>query len=1224
MNDLFKRLAGFQAEDAEIEETQPDQFNSFHVPNDSPFAIVMAHHATRGESKKINQLKEYLMLRQSRDQGDSYDVDRFDVLLQAVSKEYLLHTDADHFLKDDYAGTDEGKDFQNRFFSLRKYLFQFSDGENVVPAVQQAMERSNEANRRRRSYAKVLQKDVRQGNKVWDTEGSAWDGAEYLEQNFPDMLQRSLDVTIGRINTAIRVGNEVSGDNSLLSEEYAQSMRNINHFLDTFNQREEVTLLDLMYYIGEHRDTTTFRDSTSQYYSDYEALVAGITHTMPSQETQRENIDLIHNCVDPEFNDLTHALKLSYLNVKHNIGLTTQDIDIYSTATSSISNIMRAFGVSEMDDRSKQYFHNSGDHSLRTILTIVSIRDANKARFERMHEKGEVSSKQLAQQENLSNQTTAYMCKMACLHDTGEYLGELLGNNLVGRSVLEERFLRILRDQTEEHIMKHVIPEELQHRLNIGDSSSRWQDKNVNEYIKDSLNPPNEFRFDTSFYSTIFDTFERLQTNHDIISLREVGRINQEGHYENAINASEDDVLYTMQYVYSKITGHKFHTTDSADIAAFNDSEYDRKRAKDDYYISNRVASDTGSPLPHDPDVTRIQDLHNTALPLDTFMEEKDVEYGKSLFKKLVQQTLDNYENLPEEEAMDRQAHDEAMLHGLCYEMNHYARKLAKTSNLDRQIIDKATRKSIAQGIVLANSELQEHGIELQHLEVPDQVLTKKRYRVASVNTSRFMGGFLGDPDKPDQLFEPVQDIVRSVESIAKTAKSEIVSPLWKVAKTPVQALTLIDLDHVTEDDFKRLFQISSVLEAGGDLSLGVTGLAEGVSTADGGFDPKSLAVLNPLLTFTLAKPQRYAEAIEKCYGHVLHMHGDKIAQKYGLEESIDYLKTRSNLEKGPYYKKPTDITLSGELAEKMYHYFDAQYEALDKTNKLPDHRVKGFETIEKAEKYILREMIKAGCDRSSFLLAVGGGIVCDIAGFAASIFLRGIRFGFVSTSLLSQVDASVGGKNGVNLDAFKNMVGVFNQPEFVLCDINMLSTLPDREISNGLAEIVKHGQIKDRSLLEFIENNRDKALALDRETVFRMVADSVDIKSRVVQADEREAGERRKLNFGHTIGHAFEKLDPCGHGSAVSAGMVAAAQFSQQKGYINQGDVDRIKDLLLGLGLPVAFDFPPEQIIEAASRDKKKQGSNLFFVFLGQIGQARVEDISYDDLNGFIRDYFV
>ncbi len=278
---------------------------------------------------------------------------------------------------------------------------------------------------------------------------------------------------------------------------------------------------------------------------------------------------------------------------------------------------------------------------------------------------------------------------------------------------------------------------------------------------------------------------------------------------------------------------------------------------------------------------------------------------------------------------------------------------------------------------------------------------------------------------------------------------------------------------------------------------------------------------------------------------------------------------------------------------------------------------IKTLATVE----YILRELIRTGCDRSSFLLAIGGGIVCDIAGFAASVFLRGIRFGFVSTSLLSQVDASVGGKNGVNLDAFKNMVGVFNQPEFVICDIEMLATLPEKEISNGLAEIVKHGLIKDLALLEFVEQNQKKALTLDRETVFRMVADSVAIKSRVVQEDEREAGERRKLNFGHTIGHAIEKLNPCGHGRAVAAGMVAAARFSQHKGYIGQEDVNRIISLLSGLHLPVTIEASSARLIEAASRDKKKQGENLFFVFLERLGQAKVDKISYKELNTFIHD---
>lgn len=271
----------------------------------------------------------------------------------------------------------------------------------------------------------------------------------------------------------------------------------------------------------------------------------------------------------------------------------------------------------------------------------------------------------------------------------------------------------------------------------------------------------------------------------------------------------------------------------------------------------------------------------------------------------------------------------------------------------------------------------------------------------------------------------------------------------------------------------------------------------------------------------------------------------------------------------------------------------------------------------------ILKQLIDLGCDRSYFILGIGGGIVCDIAGFAASIFMRGVDFGFVSTTLLSQVDASVGGKNGVNLAAYKNMVGVFNQPRFVICDPGMLATLPRVEISNGLAEIAKHALIADAAMLDFLEKNQAKALDLDPDVVFRLVSDSVAIKSRVVQQDEKEAGERRKLNFGHTIGHAIENVDPSGHGRAVSRGMVAAALFSKEKGFISDRDVDRITALLKGLDLPIGLDYPADRIMTAAGRDKKKQGSDLFYVFLESLGNARVEKISYDEMNRFIRSIF-
>jgi 3-dehydroquinate synthase len=281
--------------------------------------------------------------------------------------------------------------------------------------------------------------------------------------------------------------------------------------------------------------------------------------------------------------------------------------------------------------------------------------------------------------------------------------------------------------------------------------------------------------------------------------------------------------------------------------------------------------------------------------------------------------------------------------------------------------------------------------------------------------------------------------------------------------------------------------------------------------------------------------------------------------------------------------------------------------------------QIKTLATVET----ILTRLMDAGCDRSCFILGIGGGIVCDITGFVASIFLRGVDFGFVSTSLLSQVDASVGGKNGVNLSAYKNMVGAFNQPGFVICDLDMLKTLPKPEISNGLAEIVKHALIADAAMLTFIEKNQKQAMELDLEIIFQLVSDSVAIKSRVVQADEKESGERRKLNFGHTIGHAIEKLDPLGHGRAVSRGMAAAVLFSQKKGWLACVDVNRIFTLLHGLGLPTDLDYDADKILTAASRDKKKQGHDLFYVFLEAVGCARVEKIHIRELNAFIRSVF-
>jgi len=219
---------------------------------------------------------------------------------------------------------------------------------------------------------------------------------------------------------------------------------------------------------------------------------------------------------------------------------------------------------------------------------------------------------------------------------------------------------------------------------------------------------------------------------------------------------------------------------------------------------------------------------------------------------------------------------------------------------------------------------------------------------------------------------------------------------------------------------------------------------------------------------------------------------------------------------------------------------------------------------------------------------------------------LRGVDFGFVSTTLLAQVDASVGGKNGVNFEGLKNMVGVFALPKFVICDIEMLKTLPYEEILSGFAEIVKHGAIADEKLFTFIEENVDKALVLDKVVLEHYVYESMVIKSNVVNNDAKEKGERRKLNFGHTFGHAIEKATKIAHGKAVSIGMVVAAQLSVQRGLLPQSQADRLVSVLKNLKLPVdLIGIDTNSVLSAIKHDKKREGETMHFVLLEKIGKA-------------------
>jgi 3-dehydroquinate synthase len=270
---------------------------------------------------------------------------------------------------------------------------------------------------------------------------------------------------------------------------------------------------------------------------------------------------------------------------------------------------------------------------------------------------------------------------------------------------------------------------------------------------------------------------------------------------------------------------------------------------------------------------------------------------------------------------------------------------------------------------------------------------------------------------------------------------------------------------------------------------------------------------------------------------------------------------------------------------------------------------------------HIFEKLIDCEADRSTFIVAIGGGIVCDVAGFAASIYMRGLRFGFVSTTLLSQVDASVGGKNGVNFLGYKNMLGVFNQPDFVLVDTGMLQTLDPREFRSGFAEIVKAAAIKDASFFSFLEIHHRDALENDSSVMEKIISEAVLIKSQVVQKDEKEKGERKKLNFGHTFAHAIERKTGMLHGEAVSIGMALAAAFSVKLGFLQQSESNRITQILSKLKLPATLDISCSELVSDMKKDKKREGDSLHMVFLSHIGNARIEKISFNQLEKLSND---
>ena len=265
----------------------------------------------------------------------------------------------------------------------------------------------------------------------------------------------------------------------------------------------------------------------------------------------------------------------------------------------------------------------------------------------------------------------------------------------------------------------------------------------------------------------------------------------------------------------------------------------------------------------------------------------------------------------------------------------------------------------------------------------------------------------------------------------------------------------------------------------------------------------------------------------------------------------------------------------------------------------------KSLETIDD----IVRQLIALDAGRDALIIGIGGGVVTDIAGFVAGIYKRGVRCGFVPTTILAMVDAAIGGKNGVDIGEFKNMIGLIRQPEFLLYDYDLLKTLPEEEWVNGWAEIIKHAAIRDAAMFALLEQHQLADFQQDKKILHDLILNNALLKAGIVQRDEREQGERKLLNFGHTLAHAIENVYQLPHGHAVSIGMVFAAGLSQQQ--TGFADKERIVNLLQQYGLPVHMDFDKAHALQLMQADKKKVSDLIHYILLEEIGKAIVKPLT-------------
>ena len=306
-------------------------------------------------------------------------------------------------------------------------------------------------------------------------------------------------------------------------------------------------------------------------------------------------------------------------------------------------------------------------------------------------------------------------------------------------------------------------------------------------------------------------------------------------------------------------------------------------------------------------------------------------------------------------------------------------------------------------------------------------------------------------------------------------------------------------------------------------------------------------------------------------------------------------------------------IVISDSNIDRTHHDLLAPYEHILIGQ---GEQAKSLVTLED----IYRQLIELGADRSVFILGIGGGIVTDIAGFVGATYMRGVEFGFVTTTLLGSVDASVGGKNGVNVGGFKNMIGTFSQPRFVICDVALLHTLSDREFRAGLAEVIKTAILGDRELFELLESTSFEELRQNDNLLNEVITRSIKVKAAVVAEDEREGGRRRILNLGHTIAHAIEKCtSKFSHGEAVAIGLFHITNSASDLKIIPESDAQRIVSLIEKFGFKTTLPIEHKQLLDAIKGDKKRSGNALHIILPTAIGCVEDRLVEFGELKTLI-----